>query len=288
MITTPQDASKTLFQSPTVELGRFDLPVSAPRFAAVDATRCHVVVFPRSSVWICPEREAAYVAHPATVCFYNGRQPYSRRAIEASGECCDWLAVDDETLHSMMGLTRIRPTPFRRTHAPMDGRSSILQRAIVRQALEEPEVDVLRVEQACLDILEQVVGLAARPRLERLSSMDRIDLSAAVEETCARLVAAGPQQQWSLSSLAAEVALSPYQLSRAFRRFSGASLPRWCAAIKVFKSIDLVFERPGDLAAVAEAVGFATNSSFTTCFRRILGIPPSAILRQMKSLPALR
>ena len=113
------------------------------------------------------------------------------------------------------------------------------------------------VEQEC--IAES--SAAARPRNET------------VEQICAYL-AANYRQKFSLTEVAARFYISPYYLSRLFRRVTGQSIVDYInnrrieAAQKLLESTDL------SISAVAEQTGFASAAHFRRVFREVMGTGP--------------
>ena len=132
-------------------------------------------------------------------------------------------------------------------------------------AMEEPDYPgalylmlVLHyVEQECL--AESTAG--ARPRNET------------VEKICAYL-AADYRQKFSLSEVAARFYLSPYYLSRLFKRVTRQSIVDYInnrrieAAQKLLETTDL------SINDVAEQTGFASAAHFRRVFREVMGMGP--------------
>ena len=94
-----------------------------------------------------------------------------------------------------------------------------------------------------------------------------------VEQICAYL-AANYQQKFSLTDVAARFYLSPYYLSRLFRRVTGQSIVDYIngrrieAAQRLLESTDL------NISAVAEQTGFASAAHFRRVFRETMGPGP--------------
>ena len=94
-----------------------------------------------------------------------------------------------------------------------------------------------------------------------------------VEQICAYL-AANYQQKFSLTDVAARFYLSPYYLSRLFRRVTGQSIVDYIngrrieAAQRLLESTDL------NISAVAEQTGFASAAHFRRVFREVMGTGP--------------
>ncbi len=80
----------------------------------------------------------------------------------------------------------------------------------------------------------------------------------------------------SLSDIAAAVHLSPFHLSRIFKKATGVSPHQYLLQVRVNSARSLLAAGAGDrsLAEVAAAVGFADQSHLTRHFKRILGVTP--------------
>ncbi|HEY1545472.1 MAG TPA: AraC family transcriptional regulator [Xanthobacteraceae bacterium] len=84
-----------------------------------------------------------------------------------------------------------------------------------------------------------------------------------------------------LSGLAAVVQLSPFHFARAFKHSFGLPPLRYLASRRIKHAKDLL---AGDASVtqVGRAVGFAETSSFTTAFRKHVGMTPTAFRRGLE------
>ena len=141
---------------------------------------------------------------------------------------------------------------------------NLMQPGMMQSAESEPESPGMiylalilhYVEQECRSEKQDI-----RPRNET------------VEQICAYL-AANYQQKFSLTDVAARFYLSPYYLSRLFRRVTGQSIVDYIngrrieAAQRLLESTDL------NISAVAEQTGFASAAHFRRVFRETMGTGP--------------
>lgn len=83
----------------------------------------------------------------------------------------------------------------------------------------------------------------------------------------------------SLSDIAAAAHLSPFHLSRIFKRATGATPHQYLLQVRVNSARSLLTAGAGDrsLAEVAAAVGFADQSHLTRHFKRMLGVTPKQL-----------
>jgi AraC family transcriptional regulator len=81
-------------------------------------------------------------------------------------------------------------------------------------------------------------------------------------------------QDLSLESLSAAPAMSPFRFARAFKRATGQSPRQYVITRRIERAKELLRSREGDIADVAQLVGFSTQSHFTAVFHRQCGITP--------------
>ena len=83
----------------------------------------------------------------------------------------------------------------------------------------------------------------------------------------------------SLSDIAAAAHLSPFHLSRIFKKATGVSPYQYLLQVRVNSARSLLTAGAGDrsLAEVAAAVGFADQSHLTRHFKRMVGVTPKQL-----------
>ena len=113
------------------------------------------------------------------------------------------------------------------------------------------------VEQECL----AESSAAARPRNET------------IEQVCAYLAANYPQK-FSLTEVAARFYLSPYYLSRLFRRVTGQSIVDYLNNRRIEAAQKLLETTELSISAIAEQTGFASAAHFRRVFREVMDISP--------------
>jgi AraC family transcriptional regulator len=88
-------------------------------------------------------------------------------------------------------------------------------------------------------------------------------------------------QSTSVQDLARIARLSPAQFGRSFRDATGMSLQRWQMDARIRSAQRLMVDDPAEsFAEIAALVGFSDSSHFSRAFLQIVGITPSAWLRQ--------
>ena len=269
--------SQRLFDSPTLRFGSFHAAPDDPGFAEAGQPTHHLIVFPRSSVWIEHEGRPAFVADPTRVTFYNRGEAYRRRALAPQGDRCDWFAIAPEVLVEL--IAPLDPTvderaerPFPFSHGTSDAGSFALQRAVLRHVQEHEEPDALFVEETMLGVVWRLL----RRNLE--TSTPPVPPRAAVD-VAARVMAfaeAHLDERLTLGTLGAEVRCSPFHLCRLFKGATGSTVPEWIHQVRLRRALDRLVDSAVDLTTVALDFGFSSHSHFSNAFRRAFGASPSA------------
>ena len=95
------DLDWVFFSSRLVRIGSFRCPTHHPRFSDTGPPESHLVVFPRSSVWITHEGGAPFVGDPTHAALYNPGQAYTRGQISPDGDRSDWFAIAPALLREL-------------------------------------------------------------------------------------------------------------------------------------------------------------------------------------------
>jgi AraC-like DNA-binding protein len=85
----------------------------------------------------------------------------------------------------------------------------------------------------------------------------------------------------TLSTLAAQVGLSPFHLVRVFQRATGVPPHAYLESVRI-RHAQRFLRQGMAAAAVAYEVGFSSQSHFTSRFHRIIGVTPGRY-RQARS-----
>ena len=135
---------------------------------------------------------------------------------------------------------------------------------LMRSAAEEPDYPGALYLALLLHYAEQenqAEHHTARPRNET------------VEQICAYL-AANYQQKFSLTEVAARFYISPYYLSRLFRRVTGQSIVDYINARRIEAAQKLLETTELSIGTVAEQTGFASAAHFRRVFHETMGVGP--------------
>jgi AraC family transcriptional regulator len=134
----------------------------------------------------------------------------------------------------------------------------------------------LYVEEQIFDLLEQVLAAAYRraaPAETGRSAAD--DLTRA----CCELLGRRFAQPLTLSEIAETLDVSPFHLCHTFRRVTGATLHAYRNELRLRSALERLERGDCDLTRLALDLGYSSHSHFTSSFRLLFGVPPSAIRR---------
>jgi AraC-like DNA-binding protein len=120
-------------------------------------------------------------------------------------------------------------------------------------------------------LLDEVVGFLA-PGQERGR---HVAIDPRVARAC-DVLESGPRRRVSLEEIAAIVALSPSRLAHLFTREVGIPTRRYLLWLRLRQAIDELADG-ASLEEAAFAAGFADGPHLSRTFRRMIGVPPSAL-----------
>ncbi len=103
---------------------------------------------------------------------------------------------------------------------------------------------------------------------------ERLEMTARQLRTAIDYIETHLGDELSLEAIAAAPAMSPFRFARAFKKATGQSPRQYVIARRIERAKELLRSGSADLASVANMVGFATQSHFTTVFRRRCGTTP--------------
>jgi AraC-like DNA-binding protein len=289
-------AVRLLFQGRQIAIGEFHCAPDDPRWSEDNcADEGYFVAFPGTSVVIKQAGREAAVTTRNEVVLYNEGQCYRRGLVDPSGDHCVFLMVAPsllaETSVALGSVQDEERVAFSSHLVPVAASTFLLQRLIVRmlRSGETPPDDV-RVEEALHRVVFDVarVGFAPSRRERRPRRRRTLRAHALVVEETKALLARRLAEQLSLAQIAREMHVSPFHLGRIFRERTGFGVHEYRDQLRLRFALDRVLERDVTLSALAFELGYASHSHFTDSFRRVFGVPPSAVRPSARALSELR
>ena len=174
--------------------------------------------------------------------------------------------VDESVLDQLPALTEVTG-PLQIT-PPMHLTHLLLRRSIAGGA------DDFAVSMALVELLGLAVSGAGspswHPRMSTALSHRRIAGQACelLQEGCADL---------SLIDVARAVAVSPFHLTRIFRRVTGVTMTQYRSRLRVHAALERIDCGESDLSTIAASIGFADHSHMTRTIVAQLGQTPTAL-----------
>jgi AraC-like DNA-binding protein len=117
-----------------------------------------------------------------------------------------------------------------------------------------------------------LTALIARHGAERLA-LPRAGSEPRAVARARELIEERYAEQITLADLGAAAALSPFHLARAFRRAYGVPPHTYLESVRI-REAQRLLATGAAIADAGYAVGFSSQSHFTTRFRRVLGVTP--------------
>jgi AraC-like DNA-binding protein len=253
----------SVYSTPALRVGVFRCP---PGDALWDETNDNIgerphVVFPRTAVGLVRHGVRLTVT-PNEVVFYRPFETYERSLRDARGDVSLFIAPRE---------LDVPDAPLGR----VDARSFLLARRLASR-LDEP--DALFVEETAIELIARAIGGPAPTSGHRAATRrERRELVEAAKD----LLLARLGEPLSLGSLAGELYVSPFHLTRVFRELTGRTLTAYLHDLRLRAAVDRLGEE--SLSRLAADLGYCTPSHFTDRFRAAFGVPPSQLRNLMEA-----
>lgn len=97
-----------------------------------------------------------------------------------------------------------------------------------------------------------------------------------------------PEREWTVTELAATVAMSRSAFSARFSELVGEGPMQYLTRWRMHVATDLLREEQLTVALVAERLGYASEAAFSRAYKRVTGMPPGTVRRTgTTNLPAV-
>lgn len=211
-----------------------------------------------------------------------GRLPFATRegggGAERTRYVCGYLGCDIRPFNPLLEAL----PPFLRVRRPPEAAPDLLDR-LIELTLAEVATDRFGGESIRLRLSELVFLEALRRYLESLPAAATGWLAGLRDPhvgRALRLLHARPAEDWTLQALAREAAVSRAVLAARFAQLVGCPPMQYLTRWRMQCAARLLADRDLKVAAVAEAVGYASEAAFSRAFKRETGGPPAAWRRR--------
>lgn len=272
----PALVSRTLFATPLLQVR--DVHCSACRGRHVGAAECDLIshiVIPYRGNFV--RRVGARLAHADVnqALFFNAEEEYRIDHSTDQGDACLSFDVSQQALCELAAENvddRGGVLTFRHLQRRME---ASLQLEVAR--LRYCRFDLLRGEETALRIARRLLA-ADRPAKPLTAAQRRL------VQRAKQVLHADPQRRWSLSEIAQVIDASPVHLTQTFSKAEGMPLYRYQTQLRLAAALHALPDAD-DLAALALDLGFSSHSQFTAAFKRMYGLPPSALKNRKAPAP---
>lgn len=289
---SPRDRKEfeCLAKTPAVDLGNYLCGLEHVGCGAEEATRSHVINFPRRGVYVKHIGGRALLVDASRAVFFNRGEPFRTSHPHGFGDGGRYLRVRDDVLRALVAeidprepcATERAEAPFRFTDAPLDAAIEARQAALFARPAE---LEALELEEAALGLAAAMLRRAHATRAESLPSpaRDREEHRVEVADRARATLALRFRERLRLEDLAREVGVSMFHLCRVFKARSGTTLHEFRCRMRLGASLDRLASSHEDIAGLALELGFSSHSHFTRAFRRTFGTTPSEFRRRASS-----
>lgn len=95
-----------------------------------------------------------------------------------------------------------------------------------------------------------------------------------------------PARDWTLNTLASEVAMSRSTLAARFKEMVGESVMTYLAGWRMHLAVTSLRQEKIDIGLLAERLGYQSESAFNRAFKRYVGVAPGTFRRDSRESPA--
>ncbi len=275
-----------LFSSSLLTISDWRCRPTEPAFGSEEESSGHVLVFPRTGVYV--ERRAGtknVVADPTRVLFFNAGETYRVAHPVSGGDDCTAIRFDDQALMEFARLEDpLNCVPFQ---LPSVGSTNamvlILHR--LRRNLLARRTHTLAVEEDATALLSEAREVESQRRGRKSEPVRRDTRKSHRDLVHASriLLSKRFREKLSLSDIARVVFSSPFHLARIFRRETGSSLHAYQNRLRLRAALNEIADGARDLTKLALELGFSSHAHFTYAFHRDFLASPSEIRRQLSS-----
>jgi AraC family transcriptional regulator len=256
---------RTWYADANLRIGEWWCPGAVEAVGAEEVLPMHELVLMRVGGHVRRSEQARAVLDAAHVVRTSAGVPF--RPVHAIG-------LPQRATYAHLSDALVNAMPPLRDRMRIDPAVARAHMRLLQVAASSDAGDRLAIHETAMGLVAAVTGASAKGRQTSRDVSGRA--RAAVERTAQRL-AFHYADDLTLEALAADVGLSPWYLSRVFRRIMGRSIWEQVTALRLHAALDRIAQGEVNLSALAIALGFSSHSHFSQSFRRAFGVAPSLI-----------
>jgi AraC-like DNA-binding protein len=268
----PCHCDLALFRSPALEIAAWRCIRDGEMLRAVRQHAWPAFTFVHEGAYLLHTEGRTELVDPAHVSFQGVDSPYATSHPFGVGDRGMTVAIRPDLYYELYPEATVTSLGLRSTTFALRD----LQLAL--RLRQQPPADPFLIEEEAL----QLVGSAVRARHRALPGEARAsrDEHRDLAERARAILALRFREPLQLSDLAAALRVSPFHLSRVFRRETGVSLHRYLTRLRLLASMQQAGEAAG-FSQLALELGFSSHSHFTSAFRREFGVAPREARRSL-------
>jgi AraC-like DNA-binding protein len=254
-------STTVLFRAGGLVLADVRCPGGPREWSAPERANGHGLVFVRAGCFRRRVDGVESVIEPNVVYFEQPGQEQQIAHLVKGGEACTVVSVPNTTVASLWdGELPVRPV----FTSP---RVDVMHRLVLSHARQARETGELAEE------LEELVASAFD--LYRSGPAEETTVNGALVDDAREALAADPTL--GLADVARQVSVSPWHLSRLFRRQTRETLSRYRNRLRVRLALERLAEGEESLARLAADLRFTDQAHLSRVMRQELGTTPSAL-----------
>ena len=284
--TAEMPEATTLFRSADLYLGDLRCASDDDTFGEDAFVTGPIVALPCSPTWVVRHGRERHLANPNHAVIHQADDVYRRERFEGGGYRCLFVYPRPSLFREIASEFDPAAACEERRRVPV-GIASVgadafaLSRAVARRAGGVAGADSIRLTDGLHRVLRAVVASAFRVAGRsgapgRVSTRTARTHAEVVEEVKAALTVRYAERL-TVEDLARSVHVSPYHLTRVFRRQTGIGLHEYLNQLRLRAAYERIRDGHTDLASLAAEVGFSSHSHLTANFGHAFGAPPSVV-----------
>ena len=273
---------KTLHSSSLGRIGTFTLKPDELHFLDKGYVKRPIYVFPYNPIWIQHEFKTAFISDPSMINFYNAAQVYERKAVNLKGDSCLWFEPSIELLQELLLDEQISEEHFpanlfsqMNAQCPRD--VFLLQLRILENLninnVDNFVKDELLIDELVIKLNRAVFEIANKSIADEKPCINNKKHS--LIEDIKQSVLENIEKNMSLKTLAEKHFISPYHLSRLFKKITGVGLCDYRIELRNRMVAINIQADDRDLSDLAFDYGYSSHSHLTANFKASFKCTPS-------------
>ena len=265
-------ARRVLSESGLWRMGQVDVRDPSPQPGPVEVQSAHVLVLPIAGVFAKHDAPRSRIlGTPNDAVFICADQPYRLSYPAGIGDRCLTVRFSNEALSELVATSQFQMAWL--TAPVLLPAAVIVVRNLLWHRFQSGQWDAMEVDELGGLLVEEALLLTREGEGPRGRQLPR---HRAAIEAVKEAVASDPTYKWSLRELGRVANVSPFHLSRMFRRVVGTSVYDYVLRARLASALDLLVDTEMELTAVGLDSGFSSHSHFSARFRAFFGLTPTA------------